>query len=102
MADPQICQGHRLFWLSPPLSLGTLVILTAAGILVLWLLPCRMKEKGEEEEDAVTFFKDACRGVDMTVQVISHWPELRSSGRPYTREAVNVCEVCILQSFLLS
>lgn len=36
---------------------------------MLWLLPCRMKEKGEEEEDAVTFFKDACRGVDMAVQI---------------------------------
>lgn len=63
--------------------LSALVILTAAGILVLWLLPCHMKEKGEEEEETVTFFKDTCRGVDMAVQVISHWPELRSSGPPY-------------------
>lgn len=63
--------------------LSALVTLTAAEILVLWLLPCRMKEEGEEEEEAVTFFKDTYRGVDMAVQVISHWPELRSNGLPY-------------------
>lgn len=85
MADPRFVKDTGSSGFLPFKSghLPAFVTLTAAGMLVLWLLPCRMKEEGEEEEEAVTFFKDTYRGVDMAVQVISHWPELRSNGPPY-------------------
>lgn len=76
--------------------LSALVILAAAGILVLWLLPCHVKE------EMVSLFKDACRGLIWQFRFFPIGQNLGAVGYPITGEAGNVCEVCILQSFLLS
>jgi hypothetical protein len=56
--------------------------------------------EGEGEEDAVPFLKDACRRFDMSIQVISCWPALRSSELPCYKGSV--CDIVIIQNVLLS